>query len=93
MKRIHDRTTAARWALQDAKADLAEVIRKARTEGPQRIAVDGRDEVIVISAEEYRRLKGERTGQALVDVLRDSPLGEVKMDRVRTRDPVRGVKL
>jgi prevent-host-death family protein len=49
------------WALQDAKARFSEVVRKAKTEGPQRITVHGREEVIVVSVEEYRRVKGERT--------------------------------
>ena len=79
------------WALQDAKARFSEVVRKARTEGPQRITVHGREEDVVISAEEYRRVKGQPTGQALVDVLRDSPLRDVRIERIRTRAAVRGV--
>ena len=81
------------WALQDAKARFSEVVRKAKTEGPQRITVHGREEVVVVSVEEYRRVKGEPTGQALVDVLQDSPLRDVRLDRPRTRSRVRGVKL
>ena len=81
------------WALQDAKARFSEVVRKAKTEGPQRITVHGREEVVVVSVEEYRRVKGERTGQALVDLLHDSPLQDVSFDRLRTRSRVRGVDL
>jgi len=84
---------AGRWALQDAKARFSEVVRKAKTEGPQRITVHGREEVIVVSVEEYRRVKGERTGQALVDVLRDSPLGDIAIDHEPTHSPVRDVDL
>jgi len=82
-----------RWALQDAKARFSEVVRKAKTEGPQRITVHGREEVVVVSVEEYRRVKGELTGQALIDVLQNSPLRDVRLDRPRTRSRVRGVKL
>src|SRR5436305_15125971 len=67
-----------RWALQDAKARFSEVVRKAKTEGPQRITVHGREEVVVVSVEEYRRVKGQRTGQALVNLLHDSPLRHIK---------------
>ena len=81
------------WALQDAKARFSEVVRKAKSEGPQRITVHGREEVVVVSVEEYRRVKGELTGEALVSVMRDSPHGEVGISRVRTRGSVRGVKL
>jgi len=81
------------WALQDAKARFSEVVRKAKTEGPQRITVHGREEVIVVSVEEYRRVKGERTGQALVEVLQDSPLRDITIDHEPTYAPVRGVEL
>jgi prevent-host-death family protein len=83
----------ARWALQDAKARLSEVVRKAKTEGPQRITVHGREEVVVVSVEEYRRVKGTPTGEVLVKVLQDSPLRDLNIDRARTRGRVRGVEL
>jgi prevent-host-death family protein len=82
-----------RWALQDAKARLSELVRKAQTEGPQRITVHGREEVIVVSVEEYRRVKGERTGQALVQALQESPLRDITIDHEPTYAPVRGVEL
>src|SRR5258706_12924596 len=44
------------WLLQDAKARFSELVRRVRSEGPQRVTVHGRDEVVVISAEEFRRL-------------------------------------
>ena len=82
-----------RWALQDAKARFSEVVRKAKTEGPQHITVHGREEVIVISVEEYRRANEERTGAALVELLQDSPLRDVTIDHEPTYAPVRGVDL
>jgi prevent-host-death family protein len=81
------------WALQDAKARFSELVRKAKTEGPQRITVHGRDEVVVVSVEEYRRATGEPSGEALVKLLQDSPLRNLKIERTRTRGAVRGVKL
>jgi prevent-host-death family protein len=81
------------WALQDAKARFSEVVRKAKTEGPQRITVHGREEVVVLSIEEYRRVKGQPSGEALVRLLQDSPLRDVTIERVSTRSPVRGVDL
>ncbi|MEK6371555.1 MAG: type II toxin-antitoxin system prevent-host-death family antitoxin [Acidobacteriota bacterium] len=82
-----------RWALQDAKARFSELVRKAKTEGPQRITVHGREEVVVVSVEEYRRVKGQPNGEALVKLLQDSPLRDIKMDRSRTRSRVRAVEL
>src|SRR5436305_14489461 len=40
-----------RRALQDAKACFSEVVRKAKSEDPQRITVHGREEVLVVSVE------------------------------------------
>lgn len=82
-----------RWALQDAKARFSEVVRKAKTEGPQRITVHGREEVVVVSVEEYRRVKGQRTGEALVEVLQNSPLRDITIDHEPTYAPVRAVEL
>ena len=84
---------STKWALQDAKARFSEVVRKAKTEGPQRITVHGREEVVIVSVEEYRRAKGEATGQALVQLLQDSPLRDVKFERESTRGRVRSVEL
>jgi len=84
---------AGRWILQDAKARFSEVVRRARSEGPQHVTVHGRDEVVVISAEEFHRLKGDRSGQLLVELLRDSPLRDVDIESPAVRSPVRDVKL
>ena len=58
-----DRRTG-HWALQDAKARFSEVVRRAHSDGPQHVTVHGRQEVVVISAEEFHRLKGDRSGEA-----------------------------
>src|SRR3954454_4881079 len=86
-------TRPGRWALQDAKARFSEVVRKAKTEGPQQITLHGREEVVVVSVEEYRRIKGEPTGQVLIDLMQNSPLRDIEFDREGTRSPVRGVEL
>ena len=48
--------TFAGWKLEDAKARFSEVVRRARSEGPQRVSVRGKDAVVVISVEEMERL-------------------------------------
>ncbi len=47
---------AGGWKLEDAKARFSEVVRLARSEGPQRVTVRGKDAVVVISVEELERL-------------------------------------
>jgi prevent-host-death family protein len=55
-----------RWPLQDAKARFSELVRRARSEGPQSVTVHGREEVVVVSAEEFHRLQGNRTDADLI---------------------------
>jgi prevent-host-death family protein len=93
MTRKRETHAAGRWALQDAKARFSELVRKAKTTGPQKITVHGREEVVVVSVEEYRRAKGQPTGKALVELLQDSPLRDVKIERARSRGRVRDVEL
>ena len=45
------------WKLEDAKARFSEVVRRARSEGPQRVSVRGCDAVVVIAADEFDRLQ------------------------------------
>jgi prevent-host-death family protein len=82
-----------RWALQDAKARFSELVRRVRSDGPQHVTVHGRDEVVVIAAEEFRRLKGDRTGAALIAALQASPHRDVDIEPRRDRFPVRDVEL
>jgi prevent-host-death family protein len=81
------------WLLQDAKARFSELVRLVRSEGPQHVTVHGRDEVVVISAEEFRRLTGNLTGQALVDAIQASPHRDVEIEPRRSTMPVRDVSL
>lgn len=82
-----------RWRLQDAKARFSEVVRLAHSDGPQHVTLHGRDAVVVIDSNEFRRLKGNRTGQLLIDALRASPHREVEVEPRRAAMPVRAVKL
>ena len=81
------------WLLQDAKARFSELVRKVRSDGPQHVTVHGRDEVVVIAAEDFRRLKGELTGQALIDAIQSSPYRDIDIEPQRSAMPVRNVLL
>ncbi len=81
------------WLLQDAKARFSELVRKVRSEGPQHVTVHGRDEVVVIAAEEFRRLKGDQTGRALIEALQASPYRDTDIVPKRAPMPVRDVTL
>ncbi|HEX3594471.1 MAG TPA: type II toxin-antitoxin system prevent-host-death family antitoxin [Polyangiaceae bacterium] len=79
------------WIFQDAKARLSEVVRRARSEGPQHVTVHGRAGVVVLTEEEFRRLKGSTTGAALVDAMQASPFRKTEVEPPRARMPVRNV--
>lgn len=81
------------WLLQDAKARFSELVRKVRSDGPQHVTVHGREEVVVISAEEFRRLRGDITGEALIAVMQASPHRNVSIEPKREPMPVRDVSL
>jgi prevent-host-death family protein len=81
------------WVLQDAKARFSELVRKVRSEGPQHVTVHGRDEVVVVAAEEFRRLQGRPTGQALIAAMQASPYREIDLETTREAMPVRDVSL
>jgi prevent-host-death family protein len=82
-----------RWLLQDAKARFSELVRRVRAEGPQHVTVHGRDEVVVIAAEEFRRLQGDLSGAALIAAMAASPYRELDIAPRRSRLPVRDVEL
>jgi prevent-host-death family protein len=84
-------TKSGHWLLQDAKARFSELVRRVRSEGPQRVTVHGRDEVVVISAEEFRRLKGDLTGETLIAAMQASPYRDIDLEPRRTPMPVREV--
>jgi prevent-host-death family protein len=81
------------WLLQDAKARFSELVRRARGEGPQHVTVHGRDEVVVISADEFRRLQGVRNGESLIAAMQASPHKDIDIEPGRVPLPVRDVIL
>ncbi len=51
------------WPLAEAKNKFSEVFERALKEGPQRISRRGKDAVVVVSEEQYRRALGGRRKQ------------------------------
>lgn len=84
---------SGQWVLADAKAKFSQLVRMVHLEGPQHVTVHGRDEVVVIAADEFRRLKGSYSGQALIDALQASPHRQIDITPERIRMPVRSVSL
>jgi prevent-host-death family protein len=92
-RQVRGRRLPGHWLLQDAKARFSELVRRVRSEGPQHVTVHGRDEVVVIAAEEFRRLRGDLTGQALIAAMQASPHRDIDIEPRRAAMPVREVSL
>jgi prevent-host-death family protein len=78
------------WALQDAKARLSEVVRRALEQEPQEITLRGEPAVVVISKRELDQLRGPRL--SFVELMRSSPLADYELDLTRDRSPAREVE-
>lgn len=77
------------WQLQAAKQHLSEVVDRARSEGPQVVTKHGKAAVVVVSVEEYQRLRGQ---PSLVEFIRQAPSFDL-LDLERTMDIGRPVEL
>ena len=73
-----------RWKLQDAKARFSELVRRARTEGPQLVTVRGKNAVVVMAAEELQALQA-KPRQPLAQFLQGLGLHMVDVERERDR--------
>jgi prevent-host-death family protein len=82
------------WQLQTAKARFSELFRRARTEGPQVVTRQGKEQVVVLPAEQFAQLtKRLRQPKSLVRFFAESPLAHVKLDLSRDSDSGREIKL
>jgi prevent-host-death family protein len=78
------------WQLQAAKQHFSELVERARRDGPQVVTKHGKEAVVVVSAEEYRRLRG--SGPRLVELIRSAPDFDA-LDLTRAEDRGRDVEL
>src|SRR4030095_9074514 len=84
----------APWQLQTAKAQFSELFRRARTEGPQVVTRQGKEQVVVLPAEQFARLtKRARQQKSLVRFFAESPLATITLDLSRDVDSGREIKL
>lgn len=72
------------WQLQEAKSRFSEVVDLALKEGAQMVTRRGEEAVVIVSAAEYHRLKGE--GPNLIACLLNAPRGKpLNIDRSSER--------
>lgn len=85
-----------RWKLEDAKNGFSELVRRALAHEPQLVTRNGRDAVVVMSAEDYRQSVAP---DDLATFFRNSPLaeaianGELELEIERDADQGRDLAL
>lgn len=78
------------WQVQEAKQRFSEVLRHARSDGPQVVTRHGAEIAVVIDIDEYRHMSGAEAD--FKEFLRSGPdLGE--LDIRRSSEPARAVDL
>jgi len=80
-----------RWSLREAKDRLSHVVEQAVVSGPQTITVRGQEKVVVVAAEEYKRLTTPSI--PLTEFFRQSPLYGMDLDLERSGDTGRDIDL
>ena len=92
--RASQKRSRQQWQLQTAKAQFSELFRRARTEGPQIVTRQGKEQVVVLPAEQYEQLiKRTRQPKSLVKFFAESPLTRVTLDFSRDVDSGREINL
>ena len=79
------------WQRQEAKNKLSQVVKEARSSGPQIITVHGEEAAVVLSMDEYRRLTQKKDN--LGDFFMNSPLRNSGVEIERDQDFGRDIEL
>jgi prevent-host-death family protein len=70
------------WQVQEAKQRFSELVRRAYDEGPQIVTRHGEEVVVVVAAEEFRRLTGSKPDFKTF-LLTGPDLGALDLERER----------
>ncbi|MCI5167011.1 MAG: type II toxin-antitoxin system Phd/YefM family antitoxin [Candidatus Electrothrix sp. GM3_4] len=79
------------WQLQEAKNRFSRLVEQAQHNGPQIVTKHGRETVVIISADEYRRLI--RPKKDIVRFFQESPLFGEDIDLTRSKETPRNIEL
>ena len=72
------------WQMQEAKARLSELVKRAELDGPQDITLYGRSVAVVVSRAAFELMSGQAA--SLVDFMQASPLAGLDDALVFERD-------
>ena len=82
------------WQLQTAKAKFSEVFRLVLEKGPQWVTRQGKQAVVILSADQYGFLMRQKRGpDSLIDFFAQSPLAKFAVKLERDKDIGRDIIL
>lgn len=82
------------WQVQTAKARFSEVLRRAKSEGPQVVTQRGKEDVVILPVEQYRKLtKRAHQPTSLSQFFAQSPLVGIDLNLEREPDYGRDIEL
>jgi prevent-host-death family protein len=80
------------WQMQEAKARISELVKRAQVEGPQEITMHGKPVAVLVSRETFDRLA--QRGDSLAAFMQRSPLyGLDELEFERDPSLTRDIKL
>ena len=79
------------WQLQEAKNRFSRLVEQAQHNGPQIVTKHGKEAVVIISADEYRKLI--RPEKNIVRFFQESPLVGEDIDLTRSKETPRDIEL
>ena len=79
------------WQLQNAKNKFSNLVDKAQHNGPQIVTKHGKDVVVVLSIDEYKKLIRPKTN--LFKFFQNAPLSKINLDIKRNKDLPRDIEL
>jgi prevent-host-death family protein len=79
------------WQLQEAKNKFSKLVEKAQHEGPQFVTKHGKESVVVLSVEEYKKIVKPKSN--LFQFIQTSPLSKTLIKIERDKSLGRDVEL
>jgi len=76
-------TPSETWKLEDAKARLSEVVRRAATNGPQLVTIRGKEAAVILAPEQYRQLLPKASDhKPLIEFFHELGLSDAELDHL-----------
>lgn len=79
------------WQLQEAKNKFSKLVEKAQHEGPQFVTKHGKESVVVLSVEEYKKIVKPKSD--LFQFIQASPLSRTSIKIERDKSLARDIAL